>query len=157
MQVTGRGEGEQMNANYQHRGYGESGVNAAPQALALVLAVLSLLFMMGVAEAGSESLISKTLTRFHDPVIVNTSLLGDLSSRKTAGYRLYSSQQGALSPIPFQFDERDETGEIVFPGSENTGEFSFDDNDELVFMAKDLGDRIVPSILPTEKSLALEI
>ncbi len=146
-----------MNANDGNRGYGECGANAAPQALALVLAALSLLFMIGVADAGAESQSSKTLTRFHDPVIVKTSLLGDLSSRQTGLYRLYSSHQGVLSPIPFQFDERDETGEIVFPGADDTGKFVFDDNDELVFMAKDLGDRIDSSLLPPERTAALEI
>ena len=146
-----------MNANERIRGYGERGASASPQGLALVLSALFLLAMLGVADAGAESQTSKTLTRFHDPVIVKTSLLGDLPSRNTTRYRLYSSRQGVLSPIPFQFDERDKTGEIVFPDTDDTGEFVYDDNDELIFMAKDLGDRVTPLLLPTERSLALEI
>jgi len=99
----------------------------------------------------------KTLTRFHDPVIVETSLLTGLSMRETAGYRLYSVLQGVLLPIPFQFDERNGMGEIIFPDAGGNGEFTFDENDELVFMAKDTGDRIGSVLLPTGNDSATEI
>lgn len=100
---------------------------------------------------------TKTLTRVHDPVIVKTALLTGLPTRDTAGYRLYSAQQGILTPIPFQFDERDSTGEIAFDDTGTNGEFRFDDNDELVFMAKDTGDRIGPELLPATSDAAVEI
>lgn len=100
---------------------------------------------------------AKTLTRFHDPVIVKTAVLTGLPARQTAGYRLYSAREGSLFPIPFQFDERDGKGEIVFHGIGDNGEFVFDDNDELVFMAKDTGDRIESVSLPSEADAAVEI
>lgn len=100
---------------------------------------------------------AKTLTRFHDPVTLTTSLLRELPTRETAKYRLYSAHQSVLWPIPFQFDERNHTGEIVFPGTDDSGEFPFDENDELVFMAKDTGDRIAPARLPSERDVAVEI
>ncbi len=127
------------------------------QGLALVLAALPLLFIIVIHDAGAAVQVSNTLTRFHDPVIVTTSLFPELPTRETTNYRLYSSHHGVLSPIPFQFDERDKAGEIIFPDSDDTDEFAFDDNDELVFMAKDLGDRIDPSLLPSERNIALEI
>jgi len=145
-----------MNANAPIQRY-SGWVKESRQGCALVLVVLHLLFTMGVDDAGAAHHASKTLTRFHDPVIVKTSLLHELPTRKTSGYRLYSALQGILSPIPFQFDEQDETGEIVFRSKDDTDTFTFDDNDELVFMAKDLGDRIAPSLLPPERNVALEI
>ncbi len=100
---------------------------------------------------------AKTLTRLHDPVILTTARLTDLPTRDTAGYRLYRVQQGRLTPIPFQFDERDGAGDIVFNDTETNGEFQFDDNDELIFMAKDTGDRLATELLPAISDTAIEI
>lgn len=100
---------------------------------------------------------AKTLRRFHDPVVVRTSLLTGLPARHTSHYRLYSVHNGKSSPIPYQFDEKDEAGEIVFPSAENPGEFVFDDNDELVFMAKDTGERAPIELLPSGSDATLEI
>jgi len=133
------------------------GATQSRHGVVLVLVALHLLFLMGINDAGAAGQAPKTLTRFHDPVIIKTLLLGDLPSRETAHFRLYHSREGELSPIPFQFDERDENGEIIFPDVVDTGEFVFDNNDELVFMAKDLGDRIDSALLPTERTIALEI
>jgi hypothetical protein len=43
-------------------------------------------------------------------------------------------------PIPFQFDARGADGELVLSMDGAETEFVFDDDDELVFMAKDAGD-----------------
>jgi hypothetical protein len=99
----------------------------------------------------------KTLTRFHDPVILSTSLLHDLADHRTANYRLYSARSGVLAPIPYQFDERDDGGDLVFPDSDTSQEFTFDDNDELVFMAKDSGDRVAHAALPPSRDTGVEI
>ena len=113
------------------------------------------LFSAGVNLASAQE--AKTLTRVHDPVIVKTGILTGLPTRDTAGYRLYSVQQSHLSPIPFQFDEMDGTGEIVFSETAAKNEFRFDENDELVFMAKDTGDRIASESLPATSDAAVEI
>lgn len=119
----------------------------------LMAALLALVCADAAAASAPEV---KTLTRFHDPVIVKTSLLTGLPTREIAGYRLYSAHQGVLSSIPFQFDERNHAGEIVFPDG-GEGQVAFDENDELVFMVKDAGDRIALALLPTESDGALEI
>lgn len=124
-------------------------------ALGWLTAILLGLIFTDVAMASVQE--AKTLTRFHDPVIVETSLLTGLFTRETVGYRLFSVRQGVLQPIPFQFDERNSIGELVFPDTEGIGEFTFDENDELVFMAKDTGDRIAPARLPSERDVAVEI
>jgi len=138
-------------------GIGRANANMFRQWFVFVLSVLQVIFILLINDTVAARQTSKTLTRFHDPVIVNTSLLRELPTRETARYRLYSAHQDILSPIPFQFDERDDTGEIVFPGKDDTGEFTFDDNDELIFMAKDLGDRMFPSLLPGKGNGILEI
>ena len=113
------------------------------------------LFSSGANLAAAQE--AKTLTRLHDPVIVKTGILTGFPTCDTAGYRLYSAQQGHLSPIPFQFDERDSAGEIVFSDTDAKDEFQLDENDELVFMAKDTGDRIAPELLPATSDAAVEI
>ena len=113
------------------------------------------LFSAGANFAAAQE--AKTLTRLHDPVIVKTALLTGLPTRDTAGYRLYSVHQGILSPIPFQFDERDDAGEIVFNDTDAKNEFRLDENDELVFMAKDTGDQMAPGMVPATSDAAIEI
>lgn len=100
---------------------------------------------------------AKTLTRFHDPVIVETAGLASLRDHQTTNYRLFSSRSGTLVPIPFQFDQRDDEGEMVLPAADEPPDFAFDDNDELVFMAKDTGDRVSLEALPAGNDSAAEI
>ena len=113
------------------------------------------LFSAGVNLASAQE--AKTLTRVHDPVIVKTGILKGLQTRDPAGYRLYSVQESHLVPIPFQFDERDGMGEIVFSETAAKNEFRLDENDELVFMAKDTGDRTASELLPATSDAAVEI
>lgn len=134
--------------------HGQLPLSARIQALGIGSCVCVALFSGGVNLVSAQE--AKTLTRFHDPVIVNTGMLMGLPTRNTVGYRLYRAHEDILFPIPFQFDERDETGEIVF---DETGqsEFRFDENDEMVFMAKDTGERIATELLPTTSDAAVEI
>ncbi len=99
----------------------------------------------------------KSLRRFHDPVLLKTSQLTALPDRRTANLRLYSASSGVLAPIPFQFDERNNKGEVVFPDGNAERESIFDENDELVFMAKDTGDHVERVAFPATSDAALEI
>jgi hypothetical protein len=96
----------------------------------------------------------KTLSRTHDPVIVPGAQLTALPTRNTAQLRLHRFEDGREVPVPFQFDQRDELGDVVVGGP---AEFELDDNDELVFMAKDAGDRAGADPCPTPCDAALEI
>jgi hypothetical protein len=99
----------------------------------------------------------KTLDRLHDPVIVRTSLLGDLPDHSTARCRLYAARHGKLEPIPYQFDQRGKDGELVLSESGEDRDFTFDD-DELVFMAKDAGDRLAAVEEPgADAALEIEV
>jgi len=99
----------------------------------------------------------ESLTRFHDPVVVSAAALASFTMRATARFRLYAMRAGRLDPIPFQFDERDPSGDLVVTDDGVARPFSFDGNDELVFMAKDAGDRVGADVLPGAYVQAAEI
>lgn len=82
----------------------------------LTLAPFSLLGALGAAlplfrgvslTAGISDVEHKTLTRFHDPVVVQTSALAGLPDYRTATRRLYGARSGVLDAIPYQLDARD--------------------------------------------------
>jgi hypothetical protein len=110
---------------------------AARRALTPLTALL-LLSVSAVGRGHAMPDSAKTLTRFHDPVVVSTAALVNLPGRRTTSFRLYRVDANQLVPIPLQFDARDRHGDLVVDGPD---EFDFDDNDDLVFMAKDSGDR----------------
>jgi hypothetical protein len=123
--------------------------------LALLVATVALPLRAG-ANASLET-AAKTLARDQDPVIVRTGLLGGLPDHETSRYRLYALRRGRLEPIPFQFDARGADGELVLSENGTDADFTFDDDDELVFMAKDTGDRVSDDVLPGGDPAALEL
>lgn len=114
----------------------------------------ALLLFSAAVDAAVLSAAPKTLTRFHDPVVISTGTLTGLPDRRTAYWRLYATENGRLVPIPFQFDARDRHGDVVVDGPP---EFAFDDNDELVFMAKDTGAQAAPDLWPEASDVVLEL
>jgi hypothetical protein len=58
---------------------------------------------------------------------------------------LWRLRGGTLQPVPFQVDERDASGQLALPNgvepSQDESPGVFDDNDLLVFAARDLGDQ----------------
>lgn len=118
------------------------------------LGFVGILLRLTAATAGVAE--PKTLTRFHDPVIVDTGILKGLSDHRTASYRLMRARAKLVEPIPFQFDARDDDG-LIFSGVSTADGSVFDDDDELVFMAKDTGDRVDRAALPPESDESLQI
>ncbi len=96
-----------------------------------------------------------------DPVIVSGDRVQGILGHQKENYGLFVSSKGALQPIPFQIDERDKSGEFVLTGGKDAGEDEdrglFDENDELVFYAKDAGDRIKTESVPKTASASWEI
>lgn len=74
-----------------------------------------------------------------DPIIVSGNNIIGLSSVPTNELYVYAydSSQNSWRPIPFQIDEKDNTTDFWLANPNGI----FDGNDELVFMAKDLGDQ----------------
>lgn len=96
----------------------------------------------------------KTLARVHDAVVVPTGELGDVPDRQTGAWRLYRFENDVLGAIPFQFDPIDTRGDVEVDAP---ADFAFDANDQLVFMAKDSGDRATQGAMPSGSDLALEL
>lgn len=109
-----------------------------------------------VASRAQASGHTAQLERFYDPVIVQTGRLFGPSDRRVSHYRLYALRDGRLAPIPYQFDARD-AHDALLVGQATPGSERFDSNDELVFMARDAGDRLVDPSPPAGADALLEI
>ena len=98
---------------------------------------------------GSEP---KTFGRWPDPVVIDCGLAASLVGKKIAHIRLYALRDGVLGPVPFQIDERDGEGNRVYLSGEHANPEAanglLDKGEELVFMARDCGDRVPREALP---------
>src|SRR2546426_1944790 len=139
------------------RGHGVARrVEGAERRLLLAALVLALPTWVTASPGMFPALETKTLQREQEPVIVRTGLLAGLPDRETSRYRLYAVWHGRLEPVPFQFDARGADGELILSEDGAETEFTFGDDDELVFMAKDTGDRAPNDLLPADADAALE-
>jgi len=91
----------------------------------------------------------KNLTRWPDPVVMHGSDLPGWAGKPLDGLRLYACRLGRFVPVPYQFDEITPDGEKVLPdggpeANPEDGNRALDPQDELLFMAHDLGDRVRP-------------
>lgn len=98
--------------------------------------VFASLVLISTAAALSQP---KTLERNLEPVVVSGASLPDFSGAPISQLFLYAYREGAWQQIPFQFDERGIANNDTSFFIEDDG--LLDDNDELVFMARDAGDR----------------
>ncbi len=110
--------------------------------------------VLSLAAAAPAHGMARTLSRTDDAVVLVASRLGALPDRQTRNFRLERIQHGQLVPIPFQFDQRDRSGGVVVDGP---AEFTLGDDDELVFMAKDAGDRAERDLWPPACDAVVEI
>jgi hypothetical protein len=103
----------------------------------------------------------KNLTRTADPVILQGGKLKALLGKSISNIRVYAAPQGVLIPIPYQIDERDAFNNWVLPRGPKANldkdHELLDENDELVFMAKDLGDRISKESWISGYEIGLEV
>ncbi|MDA8139227.1 MAG: hypothetical protein M0036_11305 [Desulfobacteraceae bacterium] len=109
-----------------------------------LLITVCLLALVAVAPAGADPQGTKTIARVLDPVIVTGGACG-LTGQPVAHYGLYAFKDNQLRPIPFQIDEKNKDGQFVLAHGKKAApdeDPAFDDNDELVFMAMDTGDRL---------------
>jgi hypothetical protein len=113
--------------------------------------IAAVLALAGTAAHADDA---RTLRRVHDPVVVRTDRLGDLPTRETRDVVLYRMTGDRAGPIPFQFDACDAKGDVVVDGPRD---FRFDDDDELVFMAADAGDRATTPPCPAGCDAVVEI
>jgi hypothetical protein len=120
----------------------------------ITVATFVTLLAASVAAGAAGNDEPRTLRRPYDPVVIPTARLAGSPDRSTARFRLYRFTGGAPVPIRHQFDPRDAAGELVVDGPVD---FTFDANDELVFMAADAGDRADPTAWPADWEQVAEI
>jgi len=120
----------------------------------LLLLVATAVSNPTLASAGGDA-TAKTLTRVHDPVLLKGDAVPDLTGRSPERIRVYAERKGKVVPIPFQIDRRDEDGALVI--DEPPTDAVLDDNDELLFMAMDAGDRLDRSALPKTADVVVEL
>ena len=122
---------------------------------------LKVFFLLSLFLAlSSQGLEKKTLTRIYDPIIIEGSQLKPLLGSPLEKLSLIAYLEGELIPIPFQIDEKKENGEYAFKFGEGAcadSDPNFDANDELVFLAGDLGDRAKGNIFPDSALQVLEL
>lgn len=121
----------------------------APPAVRLVTVCIALGAFLGTAAASAA-----TLDRVHDPVVIPVGKVSGLTSRDTTRLRLYRVVDGRYEAIPYQFDPRSADGELDVTAPTD---FQLDDDDELVFMAKDAGGRAPDGVIPDGSQAAFEI
>ncbi len=126
----------------------------------VAITICAILMFFAVTSPAADT-VAKSLTRTLDPLIA-TGDQTDLCGDPIAHYRLYAIQNKSLTPIPFQIDERDEKGNFILTDGGNPcpdeDNGRFDENDELVFMAEDTGDKLTDTaMLPESVTSAAEL
>lgn len=123
----------------------------------IILMVISLLSIV-VFSIASEG--QKSLERTADPIVVSGRYLGNLFGVSLENMGLFASAGGRFLPIPYQVDEHDAKGNLIFSNGKKAGrdnDPAFDINDELVFMVSDCGDRVSPENFSEEVEKAVEL
>ena len=102
--------------------------------------IIMIIFVQGVA-LGNDG---KTLKRTIDPVIIKGRDCGFILGHPISNYNVYSYKDDKLNMIPFQIDKVINGNYVLTSGKDKSknSNNNFDKDDELVFMAKDAGDKI---------------
>ena len=115
------------------------------------------------SDAQGCTVSTRSINRFPDPVVIRGEILEGLLGSPVKDMRLFAWQKAGPGPIPFQVDEYTDDERKVLPqGVENNreeGNGILDRQDEVAFMAHDLGDRVLPACWPqgVRKGLELEV
>ena len=103
---------------------------------------------MAAGEEGPGEPVSKVrwIHRALDPVLVRGEEMQDFLGADIGALRVFSKTHGRIEPIPHQIDKRDRDGHYIFrddrKASYGRSAGGLQEWDELIFMARDLGDRV---------------
>jgi len=100
------------------------------------------------------------LKRSFDVIIMEGKNIPGLCGRARDRIRVLALKDDLVRPIPFQIDERNEENKLVFshgPKAATDQDPAFDENDLLLFMASDLGDRVTTGRVAPPGSYAEEV
>jgi hypothetical protein len=130
-----------------------------PSAIRLLRALMIVVATLFFAENGSAVEV-KTISRTEDPVVVTGKNIAPLLGADPARLSLLTFLDGKFSPVPFQIDQRKKNSEYAFmsgPNASSDEDPNLDANDELVFMANDLGDSAPSGQFPAGAEVGVEL
>jgi len=111
--------------------------------------------------AASRNRVLRPISSPDYPVVLKGKDIPSLAGVPIGRIALYAVHKSGLEPIPFQIDRRDRKGRFQIPRTDRErkeeSRSSFDDNDECVFMAGDLGRKIEVLPAPFRGASAVEI
>ncbi|MDP3936588.1 MAG: hypothetical protein Q8R92_00445 [Deltaproteobacteria bacterium] len=116
---------------------------------------------VAVADEAPSTTAAAFFSRQADPVVIKGEQLPAFLGSTEDKMRVFAKRDGKLRPIPYQMDERNQWGEFVLHHGkrvvpdEDSGEY--DENDELVFITRDLGAKAPKSEWPTGTKEAFEV
>ncbi len=126
-----------------------------------VLVLIFVIFSPLQAMLSKGAIEKGTLHRFPDPVLIQANAFPSLTQGTLGNYRLFACTGDKFAPIRFQIDEMTEAGDYIFPyGKKNNKKQSnniLDNQDVLLFMAHDAGDRVQETFWPENVSKGVEI
>lgn len=103
----------------------------------------------------------KTLNRTVDQVVIQGKKIPDAAGTKLAFLSMFAYVNGKLETMPFQVDEKTPKGDYAFTkwhiGKPVRDDGKWDSNDELVFMAADMGGRAEPFPWPDGAIVCFEL
>ncbi|MDP3936587.1 MAG: hypothetical protein Q8R92_00440 [Deltaproteobacteria bacterium] len=101
-------------------------------------------------------------SRHADPVVLKGEQIPKFAGATEDTIRVFANKDGSgLKPIPYQMDERNQWGEfVVIKGKRvvaDEDEGAFDENDEVVFLTRDLGSKAAKDSWPSGFKEAYEV
>ena len=130
---------------------------------AVSIVVIGIAFGLVLPAAGQagQVIAAKTMERFYDPIEMRAELFSQMLNLDLDHLGLVACHDGKLDFIPYQFDEWTEDGEMVLKfGKNNNAEKAnnkLDPQDQLVFMAREMGDRVEPAMWQELSERGIEI
>ena len=106
----------------------------------LTICGVLIFYLCGPAQARlfkSSIAITQAISFPHYPVVLTADDVKPLSGIPINRIGLLSVQDDQLKPITFQIDTKDENDQFIFDKDDRELTTPFDDNDEIVFLAKD--------------------
>ncbi len=122
--------------------------------------LIAALFITGLISPFFIKAEQKSLQRFDDPVVMDSSGFGLLFGSPMKHLALMALNGDDWSPVPFQIDEKNPDGDFCFtmgPDASRDPDPNLDANDEIVFMAKDTGDSVEDGVWPKDAKQGVEI
>jgi hypothetical protein len=113
------------------------------------------------AAVPAEGMAAGSFSRHADPVVLKGEQVPEFAGVTEDELRVFAAKNGKLEPIPYQMDERNQWGEFVVvkgkrvePDEDNG---KLDDNDEIVFLTRDIGTKVPKDQWPTGYKKAYEV